>query len=254
MPVIAPITFNSQGFPQLRNSNEWPSPMTPPMRSAAVQPAYYQDDFDGPILGHKWEWNHNPVISAFSLGNGNGTGLTLRTTSVTKDLYQAQNTLTHRILGPKSRATIKLSYKSMKAGDRAGLVLLRDLSAWVGVINKDGKVSVSVWTGCALTRAKSNNQWSTTATGSLQTSAAIPRMEEQSIWLRATANVAPNGPHTVEFSYSTDGDDFLDIGRPFTMKTNWDFYLGYRYGIFNFATQSLGGSVDVGSFTLDRAS
>lgn len=181
VPVIAPITFNGQGFPQLRNSNEWPSPMTPPMRSAAVQPAYYQDDFDGPSLGPKWEWNHNPVISAFSLGNGNGTGLTLRTASVTKDLYQAQNTLTHRILGPKSRATIKLSYKDMKAGDRAGLVLLRDLSAWVGVINNDGKVSVGVWTGCALTLTKGNNQWSTTATGSLQTSAAIPRTEEKSI-------------------------------------------------------------------------
>ena len=34
------------------------------------------------------------------------------------------------------------------------------------------------------------------------------------------------------------------------MKKDWPFFTGYRYGIFNFATQSLGGSVKIASFDL----
>ena len=34
------------------------------------------------------------------------------------------------------------------------------------------------------------------------------------------------------------------------MNNAWQFFMGYRFGIFNYATQSLGGSVGVASFQL----
>ena len=43
-----------------------------------------------------------------------GSGLNLRTATVTNDLYSARNTLTHRIQGPTSTATIELDYSAMK--------------------------------------------------------------------------------------------------------------------------------------------
>jgi hypothetical protein len=34
------------------------------------------------------------------------------------------------------------------------------------------------------------------------------------------------------------------------MNNAWQFFMGYRYGIFNYATSSLGGTVTVARFTL----
>ena len=41
------------------------------------------------------------------------------------------------------------------------------------------------------------------------------------------------------------------IGSAFTMTNAWQFFLGYRFAIFNYATESLGGSVTVSWFSLD---
>jgi hypothetical protein len=62
-------------------------------------------------------------------------------------------------------------------------------------------------------------------------------------------DIAPGGSHQTIFHYSTDGSNFSQIGSVFTMNTDWHFFMGYRYGIFGYATQSLGGLIDVISFT-----
>ncbi|KAG5983899.1 hypothetical protein E4U55_006811 [Claviceps digitariae] len=253
VPVLAPISFDAQGFPELPDPSEWPSNVTTPMQSSTSQnkPSSYQDNFQGKSLGPQWEWNHNPVTSAFSVGSG----LTLHTATVTNDIYQARNTLTHRIPGPRSSATIKLSLQNMKDGDRAGLVLLRDISAWIGVINNNGASSIAVWTDCNM-KMDENSVWSTSSLGSVQASATIPSSGKgttSTVWLRAAADISPSGPKTVDFSYSLDGESFQKLGKPFVMTTAWEFFMGYRYGIFNFATQALGGSVLVESFAVDGA-
>jgi hypothetical protein len=33
------------------------------------------------------------------------------------------------------------------------------------------------------------------------------------------------------------------------MNSDWQFFMGYRYGIFEYATKALGGSVRIVSFT-----
>ena len=58
--------------------------------------------------------------------SASNNGLRLQTATVTNDLYTARNTLTHRIQGPTSTATIELDYSAMANGDRAGLAMLRD--------------------------------------------------------------------------------------------------------------------------------
>jgi beta-xylosidase len=137
IPVLAPITWTSDGWPVIQLVGgawgaSYPSPAVPaPPRQ--VTPLTGVDTFDGTTLKPKWEWNHNPDNGKWSVNNG----LTLRTATVTGDLYWARNTLTHRIQGPTSTATIQLDYSTMRDGDRAGLALLRDSSAWIG-IKRDG--------------------------------------------------------------------------------------------------------------------
>ncbi|NUQ90877.1 MAG: hypothetical protein HOQ43_20730, partial [Glycomyces artemisiae] len=40
------------------------------------------------------------------------------------------------------------------------------------------------------------------------------------------------------------------LGPAFTLNSNWTFVMGYRFAVFNYATQSLGGAVTVDRFTV----
>lgn len=240
VPALAPITWTSDGWPQLQLVNgrwgsQYPFPNLPPR---PVEPMTGADTFGGTTLRPRWEWNHNPDNSRWSAGNG----LRLETATVTNDLYWARNTLTHRIPGPTSTATIELDLSSMANGDRAGLAMLRDLSAWIGVRRDNGANRVVMVDGIEM-----NSSWDTISTG---TEVASTGSSGNTIWLRAEADIRPGAGRQALFSYSTNGTDFTRLGPGFTLRHAWQFFMGYRFAVFNYATQALGGSVTVRRFTV----
>ncbi|CAL9437957.1 hypothetical protein SUDANB95_02171 [Actinosynnema sp. ALI-1.44] len=242
MPALAPITWTSDGWPVLQTVNgtwgtTYPKPNLPaPPRQ--VKPMVGTDTFTGPALGPQWEWNHNPDTSRYAVGNG----LRLSTATVTNDLYAARNTLTHRIQGPTSTATIELDYSTMRDGDRSGLAMLRQSSAWIGVKRDNGTNRVVMTTGLAM-----DGNWNTTSTG---TEVAGAPVSGGRIWLRANADIRPGSGRQARFSYSTDGVNFTPLGSALTLNNAWQFFMGYRFAIFNHATQALGGAVTVRRFDL----
>jgi beta-xylosidase len=242
VPALAPITWTSDGWPVLQTvggrwgaSYPFPDLPSPPRE---VKPLTGVDTFDGTTLGPQWEWNHNPDDGRWSVNDG----LRLQTATVTGDLYQARNTLTHRIQGPTSTATIELDYSAMRDGDRAGLALLRNQSAWIGVKRDNGASRVVMTNGLTM-----DDNWNTTGTG---TEAASASISGGRIWLRINADIRPGTGRQGRFSYSTDGVTFTQLGPAFTMTNAWEFFMGYRYAIFNHATQTLGGAVTVERFAL----
>jgi beta-xylosidase len=243
VPVLAPLTWDKDGWPSAElPGNQWLASYPLPDIGASAHPLRSltgTDLFAGSALGPEWEWNHNPDVSKFRVQRG----LVLRTATLTRDLYSARNTLTHRILGPVSTATIQLNDKHMKDGDRAGLVMLRDSSAWIGLTRDDGKTQIAVVNNITM-----DKHWNTASTGTQL--ASVP-VTAKRVWLRVRADVHPGPGHTAVFSYSLDGTKFLALGPPFVLNANWPFFMGYRFGIFNYATRSLGGSVKIHSFTLD---
>jgi beta-xylosidase len=239
IPVLAPLKWNADGWPILEvTGNTWGVSYPYPLPPHPLKPLTGTDSFKGTTLVPEWEWNHNPDNSKWSVDNG----LTLKTATLTDDLYRARNTLTHRILGPESTATIVLDYSAMKDGDRAGLALLRDSSAWVG-IKRDNEAFRAVMED----HLTMNKKWQTTSTG---TEVEGHPVSGGRIWLRVSANIRPGPGRTGKFSYSTDGHAFRSIGTPFALETDWHFFMGYRYAIFNYATKSLGGKVNVSAFTM----
>ncbi|WP_344491328.1 family 43 glycosylhydrolase [Nonomuraea monospora] len=240
VPALAPITWSGD-WPVLQTVNgtwgaSYPKPNIQTSRTVASMIG--PDTFTSAGLGHRWEWNHNPDTSRFSTGDG----LRLQTATVTNDLYNARNTLTHRIQGPSSTATIELDYSQMANGDRAGLAMLRDQSAWIGVRRDNGVNRVVMTNGLTM-----NGSWQTTGTG---TEAAGANVSGGRIWLRVNADIRPGSGRQARFSYSTDGTTFTSLGPAFTLNNAWQFFMGYRFGIFNYATQSLGGAVTVRRFDL----
>ena len=92
-----------------------------------------------------------------------------------------------------------------------------------------------------------DSSWNTTSTG---TEVASTSVSGGTIWLRATADIHPGSGRQATFSYSTNGTTFTALGGSFTLNNAWQFFMGYRYGIFNYATSALGGAVAVTSFNL----
>jgi len=242
VPVLAPVTWDSDGWPHVQlNDNQWAVNYPLPLGPGSLHPLAKHTgtySFNTVALSPEWEWNHNPDNSKWSAGKG----LTLQTATITDDLYSARNTLTHRILGPASSATIIMDVSKMRDGDRAGLAMLRDSSAYVGVVRDGAKLNIVMRNNLTMGRG-----WATTSTG--QDVATVP-LTRKKIWLRATADIRPGADRDATFAYSTDGKTFTPIGPPFTLNNRWQFFMGYRYGIFNYATKALGGEVKVASFTV----
>jgi beta-xylosidase len=243
IPVLAPITWTSDGWPRIQTANgawgaNYPYPNLPPP-PRQVKPLIGVDTFPGTTLGPQWEWNHNPDDTKWTVNNG----LRLQTATVTNDLYSARNTLTHRIQGPTSTATIELDYSAMRDGDRTGLAMLRDSSAWIGVKRDNGAARAVLVNNITM-----DSNWHTTNTGTEVASANIPGSGR--LWLRVNADIRPGTGRQARFSYSTDGTNFTAIGPAFTMNNAWQFFMGYRFGIFNHATQALGGAVTLRRFEL----
>ncbi|MBN2195155.1 MAG: glycoside hydrolase 43 family protein [Polyangiaceae bacterium] len=242
IPVLAPMTW-SNGWPSVTLAGgawggSYPFPNLP-CGAGRVRPPTGTDTFSEATLRHEWEWNHNPDRTRWSTGSG----LSLQTASVTDDLYAARNTLTRRVLGPTSTATIELDFSTMQDGDVAGIAALRDASAYIGV-----KRSASGHRVVMVNDVNLDSSWNTSSTG---TEEAGVDLSGSRIWLRIAANIRTDaGGGQARFYYSTDGSQFTELGGPLSMKRDWQFFLGYRYAIFNFATQGLGGGVTVNSFEL----
>ncbi|KAK6433442.1 hypothetical protein LTR95_010382 [Oleoguttula sp. CCFEE 5521] len=162
VPGLSPFHFDADGWPTLQSNQTFNQSHPYPSKPVPVPPKTSIDRFRGNKFGPEWEWNHNPDVSAYSLSN---RGVTLRTVSVTPDLFRAKNTLTHRILGPSSTATIHLDISKMRSGDRAGLAHFRDNMARIAI--QDGQVQL--WHNLSLGAG-----WNTISTGFVEASASLP--------------------------------------------------------------------------------
>jgi beta-xylosidase len=209
------------------------------------------DNFRQYPLGMQWEWNHNPDNGKWSLFERPGF-LRLYTASVTDDLMQARNTLTQRIFAfhntkspygldtsRPSTGTVALHLKNMKEGDMAGLTIQQDPYAYIAVHMKDGKKQL-IWVQDTLKTVDGFVPASVT-----ETSVDIDTV----VYLRAQFDC---GTGKTKFFYSTDNKEYVQLGNETTHSFNLSVFVGARFGIFNYATQALGGFVDVDWFTTEE--
>ncbi|KAF2183483.1 glycoside hydrolase family 43 protein [Zopfia rhizophila CBS 207.26] len=251
IPVAAPLTWTSDGWPQLvKDGSAWGKTYPMPVQtSKTVSPPVGTDNFQGTSLSHEWEWNHNPDNSKWKLAGGSG-GVILQAATVTNDLFTARNTLTHRIIGPKSHGTFRIDISQMKDGDRAGAVLFRDVAAYIGIYKDASSAKIVMVNNLSL-----DSSWATKSTGTVAATGPTLAAGTTDIWLRVQADITPafsgtTAQRTTTFWYSTDGQTFTQLGSAFPMTNAWQFFTGYRYGVFNHATKALGGQVTVKSFTM----
>lgn len=234
IPYLVPVTWKD-GWPELGVNGKVTDTLNLPSNKSLIPTIVNSDDFSRNKKDRKlplvWQWNHNPVNTLWSLSDRKGY-LRLTTGRIDTSVINARNTLTQRTIGPVCSATISLDVSHMKDGDNAGFLLLQKKYGWVGVKVENGKKSIVM--------VKTNTD------GGQEEQENIP-LEEKTIQFKINCDFTDLKDEAT-FFYSLDGKSWNAIGNKLKMEYTLPHFMGYRFGLFNYATQNTGGYVDFDYF------
>jgi hypothetical protein len=233
--TLAPITWKD-GWPMLGlegNLGRAPRTWFKPNINADIKPhAPYErnEDFNTKSLGRVWQWNHNPDDTKWSLNNGR-----LRLQSMpAEQLMWARNTLTQRVIGPTSIATVELYTKGMKDGDVAGLGNINVPCSWIGIVRNDNTLTIRCFeqatndTVDVVAKLKSTNK----------------------LWLRMVGDFDHDRAH---YEYSLDGASYQQLGREMPLSYQLISFQGSRHALFTFNHKGKkGGYAEFDNFTIEE--
>ena len=258
--TLSPVRW-IDGWPQLGDENgKVPETMRPYRSGMPEKGIVCSDDFSGEKLGLHWEWNHNPIDNAWSLKEHPGF-LRLKTNRVVENLYLAPNTLTQRMEGPTCSGYIAMDISKMKDGDCAGLAAFNGDSG-VLTIKKQGKkyvLEMSEQKVSLTEREKAVTNVEVKVIETVDLSAAFKsqtsKSKSQIIYLRLDGDFRPGHHDVANFYYSLDGEKWTQIGtKNYRMIFDYRrFFMGTKFGIFNYATKKAGGYVDVDAFVYSKS-
>lgn len=178
------------------------------------------DEFNSDTLGLQWQWHANPSITWSALLRGAGY---LRLFAIGQpadaaNLWPSPNLLLQKFPGPDFTVTTKVKWtvdSTASTGKRAGLLIMGNDYAYLA-ISRDTqgyKVSQVVCQGAPA--------------GHPETVVAEQRLPGSSAYLRVQVS-APDA--RCQFSYSTDGTHFSQIGAAFPAQP--DTWIGAKVGLF----------------------
>ncbi|MEI2394969.1 glycoside hydrolase 43 family protein [Paenibacillus sp. FSL R10-2199] len=237
IPCVLPVSWE-QDWPVIGENGEAPKVFRTKLPAGEPKPLVISDEFDytSGRLALNWQWNHNPDNGLWSLTERPGY-LRLRTGRTADSILRARNTLTQRTEGPACSAETLIDLSGMQTGDRAGMVALQNGYGTVeAAALKQGGFSV--------------NMCVNSGDGYPQTVESIPFTGNR-IYLRIDFNFE-DSVDQAHFFYSADGAVWKAIGGTLHMKYTLDHFMGYRIGLFNYATQSAGGYADFDYFRYRR--
>ena len=176
-------------------------------------------------LSPVWQWNHNPVDSAWSYNKQSGC-LTLQ--ALPADCLKAsRNMLTQKTVGYESEATVTVDGSGLHDGDLAGLLCTGKQFMGVGICRTEGKLHFYL---------EQNGQRT-----------QLGRCPKNKVYLRVTIDSERN---LHQFATSTDGRRFTPAGEPFPLRMG--YWKGSRIGLFCYTTLSVpGGKARFSSFRYD---
>ncbi len=237
-PYLVPVKWED-GWPMLGVDGTAPVTLDIPDEREGLGNIVVSDEFNRrpgePLLPLAWQWNHNPDNRYWSVLERPGY-LRLTAGRVDTELTRARNTLTQRTFGPESSAAAAVDVSNMNDGDVAGLAAFQRKYGFVGVrMEGNARYIVMVSAG-------------TETPEELET---IP-MSGNTVHLKVDCDFK-SGPEKAYFYYSIDGKEWTPIGKPLQMVYTLPHFMGYRFGLFQFATKTAGGYVDFDYFRIDNA-
>ena len=242
VPTLEPCTWKD-GWPILGDEKgNVPLKMSKPVMGYNDKTIVHSDDFAKGKLDLQWQWNHNPVDEAWSLTERKGY-LRLKTSRTAQNLFMAPNSLTTRMEGPTCEAVVKMDVSQMKDGDVAGFAAFQGDAALLSVVREGKKWFVL---GSKDNSVLSDEQ--KMVTDVKHEEVYRQALKSKTIYLKISCDFRDH-KDLATLSYSLDGKNWTEAIRNFRM--NFDYrrlFMGTRFAIYNYATKSAGGYVDIDCF------
>lgn len=235
IPYLLPVKWE-EGWPVLGVDGKAPDKLDLPANRSLIGSIVASDDFSRKkgdrTLPLAWQWNHNPDNNAWSLNARKGY-LRLTTGRIDTSFFLVRNILTQRTIGPQCSGVTAVDVSRMKDGDFAGLTLFQKRYGHVGVKFEDGR------------------KWITMVSAESGKPVEIERvaLSGEMVYLKANCNFRDLAD-TAEFFYSLDGERWTKIGAALKMTYTLPHFMGYRFGLFNYATKVAGGIADFDFFRI----
>lgn len=236
IPYLVPVSWEND-WPVLGVDGKVPMQLDLPANKSLIPNIVASDDFKRvkgeAALPLVWQWNHNPVDKLWAI-NGKKGKLTLKTDRVDQSILTARNTLTQRTIGPESMGTIKIEVSKMKDGDWAGLTLLQKDYGLIGVRQIKGQKQL------IMQRSEDTHEIDVES---------IPFIGK-SVVLRAVCDFSERKDEATFFYSIDNGKSWKQLGDTLKMKYTLPHFMGYRFGLFYYATAQPGGQVDFDYFQI----
>ncbi len=238
IPYLVPVKW-ADGWPVIGVDGKVPETLNLPDNSKGIRGIVASDEFErkpgDPKLPLAWQWNHNPDNDHWDILQNPGR-LRITTGRVDEDVLSARNMLTQRTFGPVSSASTCINVSQMKDGDIAGLIALQYKYGYVGVKKEHGKTSIVM--------VSAQN-------GSPEEVDAVS-LKQKVAYFKIDCDFR-NQTDKAMFYYSLDGKKWKSIGDTLNMSYDLKHFMGYRFGLFNQATEKPGGYVEFDYYRVDGA-
>ena len=237
IPYLVPVKWQD-GWPVLGIDNKVPQQLNLAANKSLIPGIVGSDNFNRkkrePALPLVWQWNHNPVNELWSVTERKGY-LRLKTGRPDTSFLLARNTLTQRTIGPACAGSIALDVSNMKDGDFAGLCLLQKNYGVIGVkLQGSNKTIVMINAG----------------SGKAEEILSVP-LNQNVVYLKAQCDFTDK-KDIANFFFSLDGKNWLTAGTQLNMTYTLPHFMGYRFGLFNYAAKQTGGFADFDWFKIEQ--
>ena len=235
IPYLVPVKWEN-GWPVLGENGKAPEKLDLPASTGLIPGLVASDEFNRKkgqaALPLVWQWNHNPDNKLWSVQERKGY-LRLKTARIDTSFVQARNTLTQRTIGPMSTGSTLLDVSKMKEGDFAGLTAFQKNFGQVGV------------------RVENGQKWIVMVNAASDKPVEVQKipLTQSQVYLKIDCDFT-NLKDEAKFSYSTDGKVWNSIGDTLKMTYAIPHFMGYRFGLFNYATKNVGGYADFDWFRI----
>jgi beta-xylosidase len=237
IPYWVPVTWED-GWPVLGDNGKVPMTLNLPAGKGLIPEIVASDEFnrkagerDLPLV---WQWNHNPDPENWSLKSRKGY-LRLTTGRVDTSFIQARNTLTQRTIGPVSSASTSVDISKLKDGDLAGLSVLQKKYGIIG-IKAEGEQKYIVMVDAESGKPVEHQR--------------LP-LKQSIVFLKIDCDFQDRRD-LASFFYSLDGKEWKSFGSKLKMSYTIPHFMGYRYGLFNYASKQEGGYADFDFFRIEN--
>lgn len=233
IPIVVPVTWEND-WPVFGIDGKVPETFEVPLPLTMTKPIVCSDefDYDQNKLTLQWQWNHRPDDQLWSVTERAGY-LRLKTGALASSVLEARNTVTQRTEGPACICETAVDVSQMKPGDHAGLVALQHWFGTVGVkVDDEGQR--------CLVMSVNNGDGREHIVESILYDVPAVYLKIQFEYEDST--------DIAYFYYATKAGQWVKIGQPLKMRYTLDHFMGYRIGLFNYASKQQGGVADFDYF------